>query len=54
MELTITSPYLIVDFKVQLSTSMKTNANEYFPIVKNEITNRKREITRKGEGGDIT
>jgi hypothetical protein len=31
LELTITSPYLIVEFKVQPSTPMMRNANECFP-----------------------
>jgi hypothetical protein len=49
LEPTITSPYLIVDFEVQLSTSTMTNADECFPnYSKTEKTNRKKRVTERG------
>jgi hypothetical protein len=47
----MTSFYLIVELKVQLSPPMMTNANECFPqLFNNETTNKKRENTRKWGG----
>jgi hypothetical protein len=53
VELTITSPYLIVDSEFQLSTPKMMNADcrQMFPkLFKNGTTNRKMENTRKGKG----
>jgi hypothetical protein len=58
LELTITSPYLIVDSIVHLSTPMTTNAK--FPVLfHSETTNtvgkgRVREKGREGMGPDYT
>jgi hypothetical protein len=54
MELTTTSPYLIVDSEIQLSTPtaqiMLTNVSQ---IIENGTTNRKRERGGRGVGGDL-
>ncbi len=59
LELTITSPYLIVDSDVQLSNPRTTNAYEcFFELFKNGTSDRKgkgeyEEGGREGMGADF-
>jgi hypothetical protein len=54
VELIITSPYLMVDYEIQLSTPTTANADECVPKCKKmEQQNRKRESTRIGEGRGV-
>ncbi len=50
LEQNITSPYLIANSEVQLSTSTTKNIRQKFPLLlRNGTTNRERKTTRKGE-----
>jgi hypothetical protein len=53
VELTISSPYLKVDFEIQLSIPTTKNADEYvfFQLLKNEETDRKRRVRGRGREG---
>ncbi len=54
LELTVISPYLIVDAENQLSNPTTMNADErmFPPLFKNGTTNRKKESARKKERSD--